>query len=375
MIRVLTVERVIYSLLVVVTLPAVVLLLNTPEVTPSPLVTCTPPAIKEAIQTLGSYPGSDVEGFVTLHEGRFEINGEPYPVRGINYYPADYPWRRFLTETDLETLRVELQLLHDAGFNTLRLFLWNRALFICPGSGAVPNWGVFQRLDGVILTAAEMGFRLVLTLNDMPDLDDYPLYTNPSHVQAQTRFIIERYRDEPAILAWDLRNEGDIDYGSRHGVIEAKFPRWQVLGWLGETAKLVRSMEVNQLITAGWLNDTWATAPYVDFVSFHHWSGADKLVQRIEEIRSQTDKPILLQEFGYSTAYVSDEQQAQTIETVLHQVEQQGLLGWMIWTAFDFPLDRSCWPSPCMSADNAEHYYGIWTADYHPKPAARLFIE
>jgi hypothetical protein len=41
----------------------------------------------------------------------------------------------------------------------------------------------------------------------------------------------------------------------------------------------------------------------------------------------------------------------------------------MIWTAFDFPIDRSCYPSPCQSPNNGEHYFGIWTVDYMPKPA------
>ena len=37
-----------------------------------------------------------------------------------------------------------------------------------------------------------------MTLNDLPD---DTLYTNPDNVQVQTRFIVERYRDEAAILA------------------------------------------------------------------------------------------------------------------------------------------------------------------------------
>lgn len=55
--------------------------------------------------------------------------------------------------------------------------------------------------------------------------------------------------------------------------------------------------------------------------------------------------------------------------------ETEGLLGWMIWTAFDFPQSATCFPSPCESTDNAEHHFGIWESDYTPKPAAEYIWE
>lgn len=351
-------------------------LLRDDDTLPTPLQTCPDDVIAELLSLLGDYTPSDMHGFVYLDNDQFILNDTPYEVKGINYYPANYPWRRFLTETNLDELRAELTLLRDTGFNTLRIFLWNTALFNCPGSGAVPNWGVFQRLDGIILTAAELDFHLIVTLNDLPDLTDYPLYNNPQHIQEQTRFIIERYRDEAAILAWDLRNEADIDYGSKHGDVFGDFSKSTVLNWLEETAIQVREWDDNYLITIGWLNDAEATAPYVDFISFHHWEGVDELIERIDKIHNATDKPILLQEFGYSDYHenITPERQAELINDVIDVSENQGLLGWMIWTAFDFPLEATCIPSPCRSEDNAEHHFGIWGSDYNPKPAVQVIL-
>jgi hypothetical protein len=183
---------------------------------------------------LPNYAPSNVTEFVRVQESRLVIGDADYPVRGVNYYPARYPWRRFLTRTDLDMVRFELDLLRDAGFNTLRLFLWNGALFACPDA-TLPVSDAFLRLDTIIHEAAARGFRLIITLNDLPDLDERPLYANPSHVQEQTRFIVERYRDEAAIMAWDLRNEGDIDYGT-HSAFAARFARQEVLSWLSTTA-------------------------------------------------------------------------------------------------------------------------------------------
>ena len=127
-------------------------------------------------------------------------------------------------------------------------------------------------------------------------------------------------------------------------------------------------MDTNHLITAGWLHDSESTAPYVDFVSFHHWEDAGRLREMLTTIRSKTDKPLLLEEFGFSTFRMSLDEQARRTTEVAGAAEAEGLLGWLIWTAFDFPLDATCVQPACPSADNAEHHFGLWYSDHSPKP-------
>lgn len=333
---------------------------------PPALTTCTPAEIRSA--KLPPYQSSHFPDFVTLQDGHFWVDEQEFTARGVNYYPSRYPWRRFLTELEFDTVEDELLLLRASGFNTLRLFLWNDALFQCPGSGAIPNPDAFKRLEAVMQAAADGGFRVIMTLNDLPDLAHYPLYDNPPHIQVQTRFLIERYRNETAILAWDLRNEGDIDYGSNNATGQGKFAREAVLDWLAETSVVVQRLDSNHLVTAGWLHDGESTALYVDFVSFHHWGNVDDLRGRINAIRRMTNKPILLKEFGYSTFRVSPEEQSRLIMEVVRASEAEGLLGWLIWTAFDFPLDATCIRPACPSQDNAEHHFGLWYPDYTAKP-------
>ncbi len=321
-----------------------------------------------SISILSDYKPADESPFVTLDAGRFMVGDEVFMARGVNYYPSRYPWRRFLTQVDTQNVTEELSLMRSYGFNTLRIFLWNTALFVCPSLNDVPDPAAFGRLDAVIQAAAAQDFHLIVTLNDMPDFDVVPLYTNTAVVPAQTRLIIERYKDEPAILAWDLRNEGDIDYGSNDALGRAAFPREDVLRWLGETSLLVRSLDSNHLITAGWLHDSESTADAVDFISFHHWMNAETLISRIADIRAKTDKPILLEEFGFSTFRVSLEEQNTLVNEVAFAAESQNLLGWLVWTAFDFPLTATCVEPACPSVDNAEHHFGLWNVDYTPKP-------
>jgi endo-1,4-beta-mannosidase len=265
----------------------------------------------------------------------------------------------------------ELLLLRTVGFNTLRLFLWNAALFDCEGRSTQPHADAFARLDAIIQAAAAQGFRLIVTLNDLPDDS---IYSNPDYLQQQTRLIVERYRDEAAILAWDLRNEGDIDYGSNDALGRGKVEKAIVIDWLEQTAALVRELDSNHLITAGWLKDNEATGPYVDFLSFHHWEDSGMLRERINGLRA-ANKPILLEEFGYSTFRVSPEEQSRLIAEAVGVADAENLLGWLVWAAFDFPLDATCIRPACPSQDNAEHHFGLWFPDYMPKPIVQVLLE
>lgn len=336
------------------------------SLTPAQLESCPPVQVEAAFAALPPYLPTK-GAFVTIKDGGFTAAGVRFPVRGANYYPVHSPWRRFLTETTRETLQTEFALMREAGLNTLRIFLWYEALFQCPGSGAVPRPDNFERLDEFIYLAGEAGFRLIVTLNDLPDLELFPLYTAPAHTQAQTRYIVSRYRDEPVIMAWDLRNEGDIDYRER-------FPRRQVLAWLAETSAMVRRVDSMHLITAGWLQDSLGTAPYVDFLSFHHWHSSAELAERIQALRKMTGKPLLLEEVGYSALGRTEEEQAVLLDQAIATAERHAIAGWLVWTAFDFTRESTCWPGPCLSPDNREHYFGLWHVEYNPKPAVEVVL-
>jgi hypothetical protein len=139
------------------------------SVDPKPLPACTDTEIEAAFDALPEYQPTDLADFIGVQDGQLIVGDERFFVRGVNYYPSQYPWRRFLTQTDMATINEEFALLQSVEFNTLRIFLWNEALFMCPGSGAVPVADAFLRLDGIMQKAAEYGFRLIVTLNDLPD--------------------------------------------------------------------------------------------------------------------------------------------------------------------------------------------------------------
>jgi tetratricopeptide (TPR) repeat protein len=311
----------------------------------------------------------DLTEFVTVTGTSFAVDSMPYLIRGVNYYPRHAPWDRFLEEADPDAMAEELDLIQGAGFNTIRVFLRYDALFTCGPELAIPKVEGFAIVDTLLELAQERDVRVMMTLNDLPDLRFRPLYTDWTRYDAQTTYIVRRYRNNPTIIAWDLRNEGDLDYGVRAGDTP-KFSQEQVITWLAHTSALVRENAPNHLITAGWWGDPAVTAPHVDFLSFHHWSNAEELAARIEHYQAVNEKPLLLQEVGYHSwadapaDARTEEAQAELLTAVVEVANTTELAGWMIWSAFDYM------PEPGQPP-NYEHFFGVWRVDGSAKP----FIE
>jgi hypothetical protein len=325
--------------------------------------TVIPPAECDADEVeLEDYTSSKGE-FVRLGDAYFIFNGEPFYVRGVNYFPRDTPFRHFLTETELESVETEMALMQASAINTLRIFLYNADLFACPDTNAIPIIENFERLDGIIQLAAEHNLRLIVVLNNEPDLIYHPLYTNPEWVEEQTRFIVERYRDEPTILAWDVRDRGDLDY--RYG----DFPREQVLIWVAETVVLIREIDTNHPITAGWWQNALDTAPLVDFVSFQFYGEYATFRQEIANLRASANRPILLTSIGYSTFTLDEVTQRNLLYQAFEEVHQNDLMGWVVYMAFDYPRTATCIEPDCPGTGMVIDHYGIWNTSYFRKLA------
>ena len=103
-------------------------------------------------------------------------------------------------------------------------------------------------------------------------------------------------------------------------------------------------------------------------MSFHHWYDAQQLRSRVEQYRQQSDLPLLLQEVGYHSWAGAPQDprdeatQAEILASVIREANEQDIIGWVVWTAFDFV------PRPGQPA-TYEHYFGLWRSDLTPKPA------
>ncbi len=164
---------------------------------------------------------------------RLHDSGTPLVAVGVNYFGphdgwAPKLWQRF----DPARVRQHLELVHQQGFNTIRVFL---------------TLDSFHRQPGQVHPEGVAKFRQLLDI--CRDLEIRVIPSGPDHwegipawLRGQDRFAAEEvmcaeeawwesftgmFRDEPVILAWDLLNEPSIGWES-----PAMRTRWNV--WLAE---------------------------------------------------------------------------------------------------------------------------------------------
>jgi endo-1,4-beta-mannosidase len=204
-----------------------------------------------------------------------------------------------------------------------------------------------------------------------------PLYENATSTMAQTEYLVHRYRDEPTILAWDLRDSGDADYqGGTIGGIQhhSQFERRTVVDWLIRTAAAIRTIDDQHIITAGWNADSVATHIAVDMISFQFWDDPEELPAYINNLDQQVDKPLLLIGIGYDSQTHNPSQQSSMLRNALNTAEQsiewEQIVGWLVWTTFDFAPGSACDLVACPDGtEDPRHFFGLWDTNRNPKPA------
>ncbi len=348
-----------------------------PYASPTP-VDCSADEVTAYLNAVPAYTPTD-RPFVRLENNRLFKDTDPFTIRGFNYYPIEYPFWRFL-QVDRTTLAWDMELMARSGVNTVRIFVWSEPLFTCPNQNAIPLAPQFERLDRVIQAAANQNLYLIITLHEQTDITRPPLYQNPSPTIAQTEYLVERYKNEPTILAWDLRDGGDADYqgGTIAGIERtSKFDRRTVVDWLIRTAAAIRNIDNQHIITAGWNEDSVSTLVAVDMISFQFWGNPEDLPEFINSLDQQVDRPLLLISVGYDSKTYNPSQQSSMLREALNSAEQsiawEQILGWLVWTTFDFTPGSACDLIACVdNGEDPRHYFGLWDINRNPKPAVNV---
>ncbi len=205
--------------------------------------------------------------FVQRSGSQLLLDGQPYRIVGGNTYYLGYVIE--------PTLNAALDLAQSFGMNSIRIWAfldsaqppgeWDVSFQYWDAAKAAPvaNEGPngLQRLDRAVASARERGIRLILTLtNNWPDFGGMPQYVQWLGLDAKhknsfysdprckemyknwVRQIVTRYRNEPAILAWELANEPRCE---GHGGSDT------LLAWADEMSAFVRQLDPNHLIGVG----------------------------------------------------------------------------------------------------------------------------
>jgi len=250
---------------------------------------------------------------------------QPWPV-GFNYIPSTAVNQLEMWQADTfdpETIDRELGWARDLGFNTARVFLhdllWehdqtafvervNHFLRIADRHGISI---MFVTFDGVWDPFPKLGSQASPREHihnsrwvQSPGAELLSDPTQHDRLADYVQGIIEHFRDDSRVLAWDLFNEPD----NPHPAYAGKAPPDKsalAASLLRKAFTWARASTPEQPITAGvWLGQVRGSLSEInelmltesDVITFHSYLDADRVERRIRDLQ-EYDRPILLTEF------------------------------------------------------------------------------
>lgn len=176
-------------------------------------------------------PGGGKGAFVRVSaDGQgFTVAGQSWHPFGCNYFDPHVGWAPKLWQRfDAEKAEGHFRIMRDLGVNVVRVFLTARSFFPEPPH-LEPE--ALRKFDILLEIARRHGIRVHPTGPDhwegSPPWMRTDKYADPKALDAQAAFwkaFAARYRNEPAIFAYDLLNEPQIRWRGKH--LEAGWCNW-----------------------------------------------------------------------------------------------------------------------------------------------------
>ncbi len=332
-------------------------------------------------------------GFVHTNGTQFVLDGKPFYFQGTNIYYAgliDYVGNDWLTEADVDELMRECA---SKGIKVIRMWAfangdWYDIQTIQPSLGQY-NETALRRLDYAVKKAKDNGIRVILPFVNYWDeyngmqwyvnealgvgKSKYLFYTDATvkqHYKNYVNMLINRtnhhtgvkYKDEPAIFAWELANEpgGNDNRGDN------------VYNWISEMAKYVKQLDPHHMVAtgeegfktggSGWTEDGSkgvdfernVKIPEIDFATIHcypdWWHKDLNWVDWFIEDRAKTahsaNKPIVLEEYGRFDSHGDRDAAYTRWHSLANRLDYGGFAVWQMVktirdTHFDFTFDSS----------------------------------
>jgi endo-1,4-beta-mannosidase len=307
------------------------------------------------------------------------------PWVGANFWSRAGGPRMWTERFDEDVVREELAVLARHGLNVTRSFFFLPDFM--PGPYTIDE-ACLERYARFLDLSVEVGIATIPTFVvghmsgqnwDVAWRGGRDLYADGWMLARQAWFartLAERFGGHRAVVAWLLSNEMPL-YGGQTG---AEYGR----SWAEVLAQAVRAGGALQPVSTGdgaWgvevtghdngfrLRDLRST---VDFLGPHVYpSSNDAVRQHLAAAFTcelcQVGLPVVLEEFGVSSAFASDEHAADYYRQVLHTTLLAGSVGWIAWNNTDFDL---------VGEDPYRHHpfelrFGITGVDGTPKAPLR----
>lgn len=281
-------------------------------------------------------------------------------IHGVNYYPQRQPWSLFWRQYSPEIVEKDLALIHQLGFNTVRIFL---------------PYTLFQdeRHEAALrhfLNAAEaQHLKCILTLFDF-----YQDYAQPEQAVRYLERLVPRFQNSPALLAWDLKNELDRDQGAfSAGVLQQ---------WLDRLVPHLKRLDPEHWVTLGW-SEPEAMLRFraaVDYDTFHYYGRPEAFQSRLQAVKEGRHqqgirRPLVMGEFGYHTWREDprdphfSEHQFNYVMAMMAGRLSAALSGSLFWDLYDYP--RNLTEDWVLQSPSFQYHMGLIDTEGKPKPGLK----
>lgn len=350
---------------------------------------------------LPSFVSAGQAGLSVRDDGILVKDGSPYRGVGVNYYDA---FLRTLINPGDTSYKEGIKKLSDLGIPFARVSIsgfWPMEFNIYKYDKAK----YFRFLDDFVKTAEQHRVGLILCFfwnySTVPDLvgESVNQWGNPqskthAFMKDYVREVVARYKDSPAILAWEYGNELNLQtrFGNRPLVNSGKgtppvrkkedeITPVTMMTALSEFGKSVREIDNYRAIISGNAiprpeeldqHEKWSTAAKgvytsllrdgnpdpINTISIHYYSsfesryltrkklGAGELMKVTMEAASSLNKPLLLLEFGASRDdspwTVGAQQEKTKFFQYLDIIETTGIPLSAVWV-YDFSEQAGTW--------------------------------
>ena len=260
---------------------------------------------------------------------KLKFKNDDFTVKGINYYPKNSAWDTFGPLFNKDTIANDFEIIKEAKLNSIRIFIQYDDF----GKADIKPEKL-QKLKIVLDLAEAKNLKVIITLFDF--YSDYTL-ESWTLTSRHAEKITSTFKDHKAILAWDIKNEPNLDFENRD--------KKNVLNWLQQMITVVRESDPNHLVTIGWSNSIEATnlEDKVDFVSYHFYNSITDFETENATLEKATKKPVVLQEFGVPSYQGfwnwngnNHDDQAEYYKK-MQAIFEKNKLAFMSWTLYDFP--------------------------------------
>tara|TARA_B100000795_G_scaffold190817_1_gene145403 strand:+ start:29011 stop:30522 length:1512 start_codon:yes stop_codon:yes gene_type:complete len=287
-------------------------------------------------------------------------------IKGINYYPQATPWNMFGDEFSKSTISNDFKIIKNSGLNSIRVFVQYDDF-----GGANVDEKKLERLRITLDIAEQNGLKVVVTLFDF--YGDYSVLNwtlNMHHAKT----LIYSLKDHKAIIAWDIKNEPNLDFDSRG--------KANVISWLNTMIDLVKTIDPDHPVTIGWSNAQSASIlkDKVDFVSFHFYDDIQTLEIVLNKLKKTVgEKPVVIQEFGMSSyngiwkPFGNTQKDQASYHKKAQEIIAKNNLQFMSWTLYDFEIVPKKVVGSLPWRKNAQKQFGFIDI-YGKKKAAFNFI-